>query len=488
VFGSGSRTPVAVTVMIKDPEHKGACELYYHDIGDYLSRDEKLSIVEEFKSIENIAWKRIIPNTEGDWINQRDPLFNTFIELGNKEDKSAKKVFDIYSSGVKTNRDAWVYNFSREALGSNMLRMIENYNAEVDKYTLACGSKPENLWPKFDDCISTDPKHINWSRELKNDAMQRKKYEFEERSITTSHYRPFNMEWLYFNRRFNNTVYLMPSLFPTIEHENIVISVTGPGASKGFSALVSKYVPNYHLHDTSQCFPLYWYEKVESDQQGQVDLFDNQSTTIIRNGYIRHEAITDWAIIEFRKHYTDDTIGKEDIFWYVYGILHSQEYRQRFAADLKKMLPRIPLALNFWEFSSAGRKLGEWHLNYETVEPYPLTEQAGLLLMDESNFRVAKMVFGKANGRPDKSRIVVNQYLTLHNIPIESYEYIVNGKSAIEWVMERYAVDIDKDSGINNDPNDWSNDPRYIIDLLKRIVRVSVESVKIINQLPGLEN
>jgi predicted helicase len=241
------------------------------------------------------------------------------------------------------------------------------------------------------------------------------------------------------------------------------------------------------MHDTGQCFPLYWYEKVDNDQQSQVELFDNLETPYIDNGYIRHEAISDWALLEFRKRYGDNSIVKEDIFWYVYGILHSPEYRQRFAADLKKMLPRIPFAWGFWEFSNAGRNLGKWHLNYETVEPYPLTEQAGLLLMDGNHYRVTKMAFGKTNGKPDKSRIVYNQYLTLHNIPLEAYEYIVNGKSAIEWIMERYSVSIDKDSGIRNDPNDWSNDPRYIVDLLKRIVRVSIESVKIEKEISAFK-
>lgn len=486
VFGDGTRTPVAITVMIKDPAHKGPCELYYHDIGDYLSQEEKLATIYELRSIEGIPWQHITPNIEGDWINQRDPLFETFIELGNKDDPTAKVIFETYSSGVKTNRDAWVYNFSRDILESNMRRMIEKYNIEVDRYASACEGKNESQWPKFEDFIDTDPRLINWSRELKNDAKRRKKYDFEERSITQSHYRPFNKEWLYFNRHFNNTVYLMPNLFPTMSHENIVIAVTGAGASKSFSALVSDCIPNYHMHDTGQCFPLYWYEKVENDHNPQIELFESMDTPNIYDGYIRHEAITDWSLTEFRKQYADDTITKEDIFWYVYGILHSPEYRKRFVADLKKMLPRIPFAADFWIFSKAGRKLGEWHLNYENVEPYPLTEEAGLLLMENNHYRVTKMTFGKTNGKPDKSMIVFNQHLTLHDIPLEAYEYIVNGKSAIEWFMERYAVDVDKDSGIRNDPNDWSNDPRYIVDLLKRIVRVSIESVKIIKQLPEL--
>lgn len=205
------------------------------------------------------------------------------------------------------------------------------------------------------------------------------------------------------------------------------------------------------------------------------------------DGYIRHDAITDWALTAFCDHYHDQSITKEDIFWYVYGILHSPEYKQRFATDLKKMLPRIPFAKGFWVFSEAGRKLGAWHLNYETVDPYLLTEDAKRLLMEGSDYRVTKMVFGKKDGKPDKTIIVFNEHLTLRDIPLEAYEYVVNGKSAIEWVMERYAITVDKASGIRNDPNAWSEDPRYIVDLVKRIVRVSVESARIVSDLPSID-
>ncbi len=482
IFGEGSRTPVAITVMIKDPAHQGPCELFYHDIGDYLSREEKLAIIEGFHSIDNIPWKRITPNADGDWINQRDPIFESFMPLGNKNDDDANAFFGIYSQGVLSARDAWVYNFSRDQVEANMWRMIKNYNDEVEKYSLACKEKANKKeWPKIEDIIDTDPKRISWTRALKADAAKGKRYRYTGESLVQSMYRPFTKQWMYFNRRFNEMVYKMPTLFPTPIHENIVISVTGIGASKSFSALVTNCIPNYHTHDTGQYFPLYWYEKAE-----QVMMFENDTSPDDGNDFIRHEAITDSMLDKFHKQYLNDAITKEDIFWYIYGVLHSPDYRQKFAADLKKMLPRIPFTEDFWGFSNAGRKLGELHLNYETVEPYPLTEQAELLLMDENNYRVTKMTFGKKNGKPDKSVIVFNKYLTLHDIPLEAYEYVVNGKSAIEWIMERYAVTIDKYSGIRNDPNDWSNDPRYIVDLLKRIVRVSIESVKIISQLPAL--
>ena len=215
----------------------------------------------------------------------------------------------------------------------------------------------------------------------------------------------------------------------------------------------------------------------QSNAQG--DAFAENETPD-EHGYIRREAISDWALNRFRDHYNDDAITKEDIFWYIYGILHSAEYKQRFAADLKKMLPRIPYAGDFKAFSDAGRKLGVWHLNYETVEPFPLEEHAGKnqsqRIMESNDYRVSKMVFGKKGKEKDKTIIVYNSQLVLEGIPLEAYEYVVNGKPAIEWVMERYQVTVDKKSHIRNDPNEWSDDPRYIIGLVKRIVRVSLEN------------
>lgn len=301
-------------------------------------------------------------------------------------------------------------------------------------------------------------------------------------------YRPFVMEWLYFNRQFNERVYQQPKLFPSPNHKNAVISTTGIGAAKSFSGLLTNVVPNYHMHDTGQSFPLYWYEEVEKDRtKPQGEMFSASNAELI-DGYIRHDAITDWALATFRKHYEDESINKGDIFCYVYGILHSPEYKSRFATDLKKMLPRIPFAQNFHAFCDAGRKLGDLHLNYETVEPYPLKEERTRLDMgDQDDYLVGRSIdFGKKAGKPDKTVIIYNNHITLRDVPLEAYQYIVNGKPAIEWLMERYVVKPDKDSGIVNDANEWSDDPRYIIDLFKRIVRVSLETVAVVKELPPL--
>lgn len=481
-------TGVAITVMVKDPAHSGPCELRYHDIGDYLSREEKLEIIDDFGSIAAIDWQYLSPNDSGDWINQRDPAFDKFMPLGDKDSSNGKTIYDVYSLGVVTNRDPWAYNMSRVHLESNMRRMIDAYNVDRVRYAKACVGKVEDQWPKVETIIDSDPKRISWTRALKADVRRGKEYAFEAASLTLSMYRPFLKQWLYFNRRFNEMVYQMPKLFPTPKHRNVVISCTGVADRKGFSALVTDHVSNLHLTDTGQCFPLYWYEKPQASAKPQDEMFAATSKQEA-DGYIRRDAITDWALEQFRNHYRDQSIGKDDIFCYVYGVLHSPEYKQRFASDLKKMLPRIPFAQDFHTFCDAGRKLGEWHLSYETTEPFPLTEERKRLVTEDGDYRVSKMTFGKKDGKPDKTVIIYNEHLTLRDIPLEAYDYVVNGKPAVEWIMERYQVTVDKASGIKNDPNDWCTEhanPRYIVDLVKRIVRVSVESARIVKALPPL--
>jgi predicted helicase len=487
IFGAGSRTPVAITIMVKDPAHKGDCELSYYDIGDYLSKDEKLSLIEGFKSIDNVPWQQLKPNAEGDWINVRNPVFETYMALGEKESEPGGFIFENYSLGVGTNRDPWVYNFSKDQVTANIGRMIDTYNVEVDRYANACSGLSKEQWPKLENFVGNDPRKISWSSSLLPNVARGRKADITSGSFVQSMYRPFGKQWLYFDRMMNHRVGQWPLLIPTPQHQNVVISATGIGASKTFSALVSSTIPNLHMHDSGQCFPLYWYEKVDpGKKQATVGMFD-EAKTPDAYGYIRHDAITGTALAAFQAQYKDSTITKEDLFWYVYGILHSPEYKQRFTSDLKKMLPRIPFAANFWVFSKAGRELGEWHLNYETVDPWPVKEETKRLVMEAGDYKVSKMVFGKKDGKPDKSTIVYNGHVTLREIPLDAYEYVVNGKSAIEWVLERYQIVIEKDSGIKNDPNNWaeeSGDPAYILNLVKRLIRVSVESVKIVQTLP----
>ena len=474
IFGSGSQASIAIILLIKNSNKKSENKIFYHDIGDYLSREQKLNIIQNFADISTINWQEITPNDKYDWINQRNDNFEQFISLGDKKDANSKTIFDVYSGGVKTNRDVWVYNFSRQAVINNMTRMIEFYNEQLKAYQNCKETKPDV--EKF---IDNDTKKISWSVNLKQDVKKGIYHNYNSEFVVSSIYRPYCKQTIYFNRDFNERPGQIHKIFPNENLDNLVISVVGVGAQKDFSALITDVIPDYHFQHNGQCFPLYNYEK----QSELGSLFATANT----EQYTKKENIPDSIFKEYQQKYQDKTITKEDIFYYIYGVLHSPEYKQRFASDLKKMLPRIPFTADFWTFSKAGRELAYWHINYETIEPYELEEFKKELYLDDEDYRVEKMVFGKNKNGIDKTIIIYNSKLTLSQIPLEAYEYIVNGKSALEWIMERYKVTKDKDSGIINDPNHWSENPRYIVDLVKRIVRVSLETVKIVNSLPALE-
>ncbi len=479
VFGEGTRTPVAITILVKNPAKKGKCKLHYHDIGDYLSKEDKLKIISDFGSINEIKWKTLKPNSSYDWINQRDPSFDRFISLGDKEDKTSKTIFDTYSRGIATSRDAWAYNFGDLSLKNNMTKMILFYNEQVGEFISQYGNKSKDQRIDIEKFINNDPKNISWSVSLKNDIQKGTLHEFNSDSVTRSVYRPFCKQWGYYNKEFNDRRYQMPKIFPNSDLKNIVICVTGMGSSKPFSTLISDTLPDLEMISKSQCFPLYSYEKTDS----QAGLYEEAS-----GGYIKKENVPDSILKEFRSTYSSKSITKEDIFYYIYGVLHSPEYKERFESDLKKMLPRIPYAADFGAFCSAGRQLAEWHLNYESVDPYPVNESSGSLVIDpKAHYKVTKMTFGKNSKEVDKSTIIYNSNVTLTGIPLEAYKYIVNGKPALEWIMERYQFTRDKDSQITNDPNDWSTDPRYILDLVKRVITVSMETMAIVNNLPALD-
>jgi len=480
IFGSGSRNTVAIVVLVKDPTHQGECVLNYYDIGDYLSREEKLARIAEFGSIEAIPWQRLQPNEAGDWINQRNPEFEGFVAL----DDDPRAIFSTRSRGVETNRDDWVYNFSRPALEANMRRMIDFYNSQVASFGERCRAAGKDAEKVAQRLIDTDPKKIKWTGGLIADLTRLRYGVFDERRLGISIYRPFCKEWIYYDPQFNHR--FKEKLFPSTRHPNLAISVTGAGESKEFSCLMVDSVPNLHLISAGQCFPLYVYEKATDTQPIHGELFGAQQAQPDADGYVRRDAITDAALADYRAAYGDASITKEDLFYHVYGILHAPDYRRKFAADLRKILPRIPRPAtkeDFWAFSKAGRELAYWHLNYETIEPYPLQE---VITSTVEDWRVVKMRYPS---KTDKTQIIYNGHLTLKGIPPEALEYVVNGKPAIEWVMERYQVTVDKDSGIRNDPNDWCaehGNPRYIVDLVKRVVRVSVETVRIVKGLPAL--
>jgi predicted helicase len=493
IFGEGSRNTVTIVLMVKDPKHQGACALHYHDIGDYLSREEKLAIIAQLGSIEALdrgmdlgdghglrRWQMLTPNAAGDWINQRNPEFEGFVALND----DPKAIFSARTRGVETSRDDWVYNFSRAAVAENMRRMIDFYNSQVVAFGEQCRAAGKDAEKVAQRLIDTDPKKIKWTRGLIGHLSHARVAEFSDDKIGIGLYRPFSKAWLYYDRQFNE--YFKEKLFPSTRHPNLAISVTGVGVSKDFACLIVDAVPDVQLLANGQCFPLYVYEKPAEAKSSHGKLFAEDSAQADTEGYVRRDAITDAALADYRAAYADGAITKEDLFYHVYGILHAPDYRQKFAADLRKMLPRIPRPKtkeDFWAFSRAGRELAELHLHYETIDPYPLQE---ILTSTVEDWRVVKMRYPS---KTDKTRIIYNAHLTLSGIPPEALEYVVNGKPAIEWIMERYQVTTDKDSGILNDPNAWCEEqgsPRYIVDLIKRVVRVSVETVRIVKSLPAV--
>ncbi|MBM3455038.1 MAG: helicase, partial [Bacteroidetes bacterium] len=484
IFGSGSRTPIAITLLVKNPSVKtDRATIYYHDIGDYLSQTEKLNIVREFGSVANekMEWKVLTPNEHGDWVSVRNERFTEFLKIDSEKklSLSSKSYFLTYANGIITSRDSWVYNFSKSKLSSKISVSIEYYNVQRNNFH---SSNME---------IENDENRISWSRGLKTLIERNKKLSFDNSLIKDALYRPYTKTNLYLDSDLVEYPGLISKLF---KNENIVICCTGLASNKEFSVLITDKIPDFQVVDKDQCFPLYYYEENKDVQKGLFDEDQGES-----GQYIRRDGVSDYILDKAKQQYNATNINKEDIFFYVYGFLHSPEYRETFANDLKKMLPRLPLVedvKDFWSFSKAGRELAELHLNYETVPPFEGVTvspfEGGLRGMTEKDvdnkiFRVEKMCFPK---KDQKDTILYNSAITISNIPLEAYEYVVNGKSAIEWIMERYQKTTHKESGIKNDPNDWADEvgnPRYILDLLLSIITVSMKTREIVGKLPKVK-
>jgi predicted helicase len=480
VFGMGTRTPVAIYLLVKNPKSKESGKIFWHDIGDYLTKNNKLDIVNDFVSVKGIAkenkWTEITPDKYSDWINQRDDSFNEHLEIGNKDKKSTlPTLFKNFSQGILSSRDSWVFNFSKKALIKNVQSTVDFYNNEINRLE---GTEINST--SVETVINPDMTKISWSRALKKDLVNSKNASFNMTTVTKSIYRPFISQWVYFDRQFNEMVYQMHKVFPVGKSDNLAIVVSGTGAKKGFCALMVNKLFSFDNLEKGQCFPLYLYEE-NTDKSGfnKVDGLSNIGETL------------------FKKKYANDKICKEDIFFYVYGLLHSNDYRERFRDNLIKALPRIPQVKtekDFWLFSKAGRDLAELHLNYETVDCYPVTlETGGELIKDFDNedYYVTKMKYEKTGKVKNLTTVIYNSQITIKNIPVEAYEYIVNGKSALDWVIERQGVSTDKKSQITNDANDWAietmGNAKYPLELFQRVITVSLETMKTVKSLPKLD-
>jgi predicted helicase len=447
VFGSGSMTGIAITFFVKNPKAKSHGNIYFHNIGDGLSGEKKLQCLSENKSISSFAkiapLKLIKPDPHNDWLQQRDVSFEKFIILGDKKSKSSETIFLNYSLGLNSNRDSWVYNASKEEVDANMRRMIAAYTNALEN--------------SIERGLVSDPSKIKWSSSLEADFARGTKGNFSRSKIRTALYRPFQKSWLYFDGMFNHRTGQLPKIFPYHESENLVICVSGVGARAGFGCMITNLTPNLHTIDSGQCFPLYLYEKDEETAGEEDALFAHAaqtasgpaatatrekrqdqpvrqtgaaSTATARHapGYTRRDGISDAGLAHFCAAYPGETLTKEDLFYYIYGLLHSPEYRTRYADNLSKELPRIPAvkqAADFRAFSQSGRALAELHLHYETVAPYPVkldTGKAPLSALTDADYRVTKMKFAKvrdAEGKSvaDKTTVIYNPKITLRDIP-----------------------------------------------------------------------
>lgn len=467
IFGSGSRTPIAITFLIKNPNiKKEKASIYYHDIGDYLTREEKLKIISNFKSVKNIDWTVLTPNQEGDWINQRNEKFDTFIPLIDKDNKNNKNTFfNISSNGVVTNRDTWVYSYSKGQLEKQMRDTIKFYNTQIDKIEKV-RKKDENI--DIEDIIDTNPNNISWSADLKKRANRLEKDIFDINEIKVSLYRPFSKQYLYYSKKW------IERFSQQSKFKGVAIGMLGIGGKHNFSSLILKEIGDIQTFQNANFYPLYYSE-------------ESSNSTLFTSKENKQDGITDFIYNLAREKYGVPRITKEDIFYYVYGFLHNEDYRKEFEADLKKTIPKLPLVdeyQDFKKYSDIGRELAELHLNYETLE-----RPEGVIVEGEElgNYRVEKMSFIK---KGVKDTIIYNSSITIKNIPLEAYDYQVNGKSAIEWIMERYAVTTNKDSGITNDPNLWCdehNDPKYILNLLLSIITLSLKTNELVKKLPKVE-
>ncbi|WP_219032275.1 DEAD/DEAH box helicase [Helicobacter pylori] len=460
IFGNGSRATIAIIFFVKDASVKNSA-IYYYDIGDYLKREEKLNRLANFTDLDAIPFETITPNNKGDWINQRDDAFDKLIPLKRDKKRQNPSVFDINSGGVVSGRDPWVYNFSKDALMQNVQKCIDTYNADLKRFNAhfreafkqrSKGVKSGDLYRQLNDKeITTDKTKIAWTRALKKEFIKNKNLQESHKDrIRLALYRPFNKQWLYFDKNLNEEQSQLPKIFPDKDAQNVVINTT----IRNFSALVSDAIPDIHFIGDANAYPLYYY-----DDLGNL-----------------HYAISGYALNLFRKHHEDNSIAEEEIFYYIYAILHHKGYLEKYKNSLAKEDPRIALSEDFKELSILGKELAKLHLNYENGEMHASVEYKTLMNAEEEGYYDVETM--KKIG----DRIHYNNHIAITKIPKKAFDYVINGKSAIDWVIERYQKTMDKESLIENNPNDYAGG-KYVFELLCRVIKLSEKSVDLIEKI-----
>ncbi len=462
IFDSGSRATIAIIFFVKDASVKNGA-IHYYDIGDYLKREEKLNRLANFLDLDAIPFETITPNAKGDWINQRDDAFDKLIPLKRDKKLQNPSVFDINSGGVASGHDPWVYNFSPDALRCSVQKCIDTYNADLKRFNAhfreafkqrTKGVKSAHLYKQLNDQeITTDKTKIAWTRALKQEFIKNKNLQESHKDrIRLALYRPFNKQWLYWDKNLNEEQYQLPKIFPDKDAQNVVIN-TGVGNGKNFSSLVSDAIPDKNIGNAN-AYPLYYYDDLGN----------------------RYYAISGYALNLFRKYYEDNSIAEEEIFYYIYAIFHHKGYLEKYKNSLTKEDPRIALSEDFKELSMLGKELAKLHLNYENGEMHASVEYKTLINAEEEGYYDVETM--KKIG----DRIHYNNHIAITKIPKKAFEYVVNGKSAIDWVIERYKKTTDKDSLIENNPNDYKGG-KYVFELLCRVIKLSEKSVDLIEKI-----
>lgn len=505
VFGSGSRNTVAITIGVKDPS-KSSFDLYYRDIGDYLTAEEKMRIVNS-SLIESTDWQSIKPNKEGDWLNQRSEDFGKWPILGQKNESRKGKVFLEYSNGVGTGRDAWATGFSRSSVRKSIELLCGTYAncvSALQNDRSILNEKDVSGYLKEHSELH-DPKRVSWTRGLRQRAARRENVFFSENNLRTFLYRPFSQQRVYFDKQLNEVQGRLPSMFPAPEHFNIGFYVVNPGSAKPFSTIATDLIPDLAMwgSNAGQFFTRFTWSPLEADdgglfgeggvaKQGEASIYGKVGEVV--DGYVRVDNITDEIKALYRDALGADVTG-DNIFHFVYGKLHDPDYRTKYAADLKKMLPHIETPSSreeFDKFAAAGKELMDLHVNYESVEPWPLDIQVKGDESDRETWRVKKMKWAKRKDSEtgknvnDVTKLIYNKQVTIAGIPAAADEYMLGSRSAVAWLIDRYQVKKDKASGIVNDPNDWADEvgnPRYIVDLIGKVTRVAMETVRIVDGL-----
>ena len=470
MFDQGSRAPVAISVLVRNPDagHQG-CRILYRDIGDYLTRERKLEMLREASSITGVeGWQKIAPDRHHDWIGQRDEAYQSLYPIGSKEAKAGRDrnvVFELHSQGYQTVGDSHLTSFSRDACAGNARTLVTAYSDALE----VLEEHPEY---SVDQATGDDTTKIRWSRTLKNSLRRRKVIAYSTEHLREVAYRPFVKKILYADPALSHLPGISRSAFPADSAENRAMCVVGVGSTKPFSILMVDVLPDLELISKGQCFPCYRYTRREES-----DLLDEGASLE------RIDNISDTALAAFRTRYGDPEISKDAVFDYAYGVLHAPDYRARFADDLSKTLPRIPFAPDFHAFAEAGRALAELHLGYETGPQYPLVPETA-----DTSGQPPGRLFGTRSMRlvgEGDSVLIVNDRLRLSGIPADAHRYEVNGRTPLGWFIDRYRVTTDKESGIVNDPNAWFPDEASFIAAVCRIVHLSVETVRIIGRLPN---